>query len=140
MLLSDEEGIVKLTDFGSASMFVRGDTMNKTNGTPAFMCPEMCEAKPYRGRVADCWALGICLWNMVFGKPPFHGNTIVALYEAIRDKELEFPPETPVSDELKDLFIRCAKQLNVPQRLPAGAAMRARAYELRRCAGVFSGP
>ena len=106
MMLSDEEGVVKLTDFGSSANFERGDTMVKTNGTPAFMCPEMCEAKPYRGRVADCWALGVCLWFMLFGKPPFEGSTIVALYEAIRDKELEFPEGIEVSDECKDLLLR----------------------------------
>jgi [calcium/calmodulin-dependent protein kinase] kinase len=106
MLISDEEGIVKLTDFGSASMFERGDTMNKTTGTPAFMCPEMCESKPYHGRVADCWALGVCLWSFVYATLPFEGTTIVALYDSIKDKELEFPEEPAISTELKDLLFR----------------------------------
>jgi len=112
MLLSDEEGLVKLTDFGSSSMFEKGDTetMNKTNGTPAFMCPEMCAAQPYRGRVADCWALAVCLWNMVHASLPFQGATVMALYEAIRDREPQFPKNIQISDSLRDLLTRSLKK------------------------------
>uniref|UniRef100_A0A061QYE0 Calcium/calmodulin-dependent protein kinase kinase n=1 Tax=Tetraselmis sp. GSL018 TaxID=582737 RepID=A0A061QYE0_9CHLO len=110
MLVSDEEGVIKLSDFGSSSMFERGDTMNKTNGTPAFMCPEMCEAKPYHGRVADCWALAVCLWSMVFAKLPFQGTTVMALYDAIRDEELRFPEDREISPQLRDLLERCLRK------------------------------
>eukprot|EP00873_Tetraselmis_striata_P019425 jgi/Tetstr1/439689/TSEL_028108.t1 len=110
MMMSDEEGIVKLTDFGSASMLEHGDTMSKTTGTPAFMCPEMCESKPYHGRTADSWALAVCLWTFVYAKLPFEGSTIVALYDAIKDTELHFPEEPAISPELKDLLSGCLKK------------------------------
>lgn len=44
--------------------------VTSTPGTPAFMAPEMCGFKstPYKPFPAECWALGVCLYMLVFGK------------------------------------------------------------------------
>ena len=38
-------------------------------GTPAFFTPEMCGGRPFSGRAADLWALGVCLYLFVYGAP-----------------------------------------------------------------------
>lgn len=38
-------------------------------GTPAFFAPEMCGGRPFSGRAADRWALGICLYLFIYGAP-----------------------------------------------------------------------
>lgn len=56
--------------------------------------------KQFNGFPGDIWALGVCLFMFVFGKPPFTGATTYQIYEAIQQGELVFPPELPVSGEL----------------------------------------
>jgi serine/threonine protein kinase len=68
----------------SQSICAQGDTMIRTVGTPAFLAPEMCEGKPYHGRVADIWALGVCLYMFLCGAAPFRAASMVGLYDAIR--------------------------------------------------------
>ncbi|KAK9830087.1 hypothetical protein WJX72_009710 [[Myrmecia] bisecta] len=105
MLLA-ADGRVKISDFGSAHVFARGDTMLRTAGTPAFLAPEMCEGKAYHGRVADLWALGICLYMFVFGVVPFKADTILRLYEEVKTAPLRFPGEPAASKPLRDLLRR----------------------------------
>lgn len=67
-------------------------------------CPDCGLApagKQFNGFPGDIWALGICLFMFVFGKPPFVGATTYQIYEAIQRAELAFPHEIPVSGELK---------------------------------------
>ncbi|KAG2491374.1 hypothetical protein HYH03_010371 [Edaphochlamys debaryana] len=103
-LLMSSSGKVKISDFGSARFCEKSDMIFATAGTPMFMAPEMCQGKQFNGFPGDIWALGICLFMFVFGKPPFLGATTYQIYEAIQHGELEFPPETPASGELKDLL------------------------------------
>ncbi|GFR48549.1 hypothetical protein Agub_g10448 [Astrephomene gubernaculifera] len=105
-LLMSSSGKVKISDFGSARFCEKSDMIFATAGTPSFMAPEMCQGKQFNGFPGDIWALGICLYMFVFGRPPFTGNTTYQIYEAIQQGELQFPPTIPVSEELKDLLSR----------------------------------
>ncbi|GIL44787.1 hypothetical protein Vafri_2287 [Volvox africanus] len=105
-LLMSSSGKVKISDFGSARFCEKSDMIFATAGTPSFMAPEMCQGKQFNGFPGDIWALGICLFMFVFGKPPFIGNTTYQIYEAIQRGELQFPAEIPASGELKDLLTR----------------------------------
>ncbi|EFJ49188.1 hypothetical protein VOLCADRAFT_43050, partial [Volvox carteri f. nagariensis] len=105
-LLMSSSGKVKISDFGSARFCEKSDMIFATAGTPSFMAPEMCQGKQFNGFPGDIWALGICLFMFVFGKPPFTGTTTYQIYEAIQRGELQFPPEIPASTELRDLLTR----------------------------------
>lgn len=61
-------GRVKIADFGSSQLTRRGEVIRRTAGTPAYLAPEICSALPYYARMADVWALGVCLYIFVFGK------------------------------------------------------------------------
>lgn len=71
-ILVDDEGIVKIIDFGfSAHAY---NKLNTYCGTPPFMCPEIAKKVPYSGAGADVWALGVMLYQMVVGTLPFRAT------------------------------------------------------------------
>ncbi len=81
-LLRNEEGTVKLTDFGIASLFasphltVTGGVI----GTPEFLSPEQASGKPVTKR-SDLYSLGVVLYTLVTGKTPFEGEQIDLLHK-----------------------------------------------------------
>lgn len=83
-LLLSCEGVVKISDFGSSTVVEPGGSINMTLGTPAFMAPEMCQvrAQPYKPFPAECWALGVCLYMMVYGSGTWAANRAAASYTA----------------------------------------------------------
>lgn len=66
-LLLGANGRIKIADFGSSQLTRCCDLVNRTAGTPAFMAPEMCTGQAYHARMADVWALGVCLYMFAFG-------------------------------------------------------------------------
>jgi len=69
-ILIDSEGYIKIIDFGISSLN-KTDTINETFiGTPDYYSPEMISGKGYTKSV-DWWALGILIYEMMIGKPPF---------------------------------------------------------------------
>lgn len=111
-LLLTGEGQVKISDFGSASHRVNGDDlMEDTCGTRCFFAPEMCseDGKQYSGKKADIYALGVCLYMLVYGTVPFtQSDSVLDLFDAIRTQEVPYPPkdEYPLSPDLKVLWMR----------------------------------
>ncbi|KAJ3447140.1 map/microtubule affinity-regulating kinase [Anaeramoeba flamelloides] len=69
---------IKIIDFG-ISNFVRKNELLSTNcGSPLYTAPEVWKGKHYNGKKADIWSLGIVLYLLVCGKPPFyeHNNIL----------------------------------------------------------------
>eukprot|EP00704_Kipferlia_bialata_P015432 g15432.t1 len=60
-------------------------------GSPHYVAPEIISKKPYDGRKADVWSLGIVLFFMLTGKRPFEGRTFESLFHKIRHQEAMFP-------------------------------------------------
>jgi serine/threonine-protein kinase len=85
---------VKLADFGIARLF--GDTghtqAGTVVGTAEYMAPEQAAGGPVDGRV-DLYALGLVIFAMLTGRPPFRGGEIV---EVLRRQRSEQPPRVSV--------------------------------------------
>lgn len=64
------DGIVKIADFGFSKIL--GDEMcaNTMLGSPLNMAPEILSGKEYTSK-ADIWSIGICFYEMIYGKPPY---------------------------------------------------------------------
>ncbi len=76
-----EDGQVKVTDFGIARAFNTEDSLTQTGsvmGTATYFSPEQAEGVGVDGR-SDIYSLGIVLFEMLAGRPPFVGDTPVSV-------------------------------------------------------------
>ncbi|XP_052021535.1 putative sperm motility kinase W [Apodemus sylvaticus] len=75
-ILRDEDGNVKLTDFGLAIKCRPGSLLNVRCGTRGFYAPEVVLREPYDGKKTDVWSLGVLLFYITTGYYPFTGNNV----------------------------------------------------------------
>ncbi|KAJ1834430.1 cAMP-dependent protein kinase catalytic subunit [Coemansia sp. RSA 2711] len=87
-ILLDAAGHVKLTDFGFAKR-VEERTWTLC-GTPEYLAPEIIQSKGH-GKAVDWWALGILIFEMLAGYPPFYDDNPFGIYEKILEGKLVFP-------------------------------------------------
>jgi len=106
-LLLDEDGHIKLVDFGFAKRLgYQGDRPVETYtlcGTPEYLAPEVIHNKGHTAAV-DWWALGILLYEFLTGYPPFWHQNPIEIYKQIVEKPVLFPQEPAISHEAKDLI------------------------------------
>lgn len=58
----------------------------------------------YSGKMADIWQLGVTLFALVFGRVPFHDESIIKLYEKIQSESLRFLNKPEISLLLKNIL------------------------------------
>lgn len=86
----DENAIIKVSDFG-LGRFLGGDAMATTTcGTPGYVAPEILECKPY-GKECDLWSIGVVLYILLCGFPPFYDDNNNVLFEKIKKGKYSFP-------------------------------------------------
>jgi serum/glucocorticoid-regulated kinase 2 len=90
-VLLDEDGHIRLTDFGLSKDDVGSGQLTHTFcGTPEYLAPEVIHGAGY-GQAVDWWSLGTLLYEMLTGLPPFYSNNLHVMYEKIISAKLEFP-------------------------------------------------
>jgi len=87
-LLIDREGHLKITDFGFAKEVV--DRTWTLCGTPEYLAPEIIQGKGH-GKGVDWWALGILIFEMLAGYPPFYDENPFGIYQKILAGNVDFP-------------------------------------------------
>ena len=98
-LLLDEFGYLKITDFGFAKKVE--DRTWTLCGTPEYLAPEIIQSKGH-GKAVDWWALGILIYEMLAGYPPFYDENPFGIYQKILAGKVEFPRHFDV--HAKDLI------------------------------------
>ncbi|EIE92485.1 hypothetical protein RO3G_17007 [Rhizopus delemar RA 99-880] len=87
-LLLDVNGHIKITDFGFAK-YVPDITWTLC-GTPDYLAPEVIQSKGY-GKAVDWWSLGVLIFEMLAGYPPFYDDDHLKLYEKILQGKIRWP-------------------------------------------------
>lgn len=111
---------IKIGDFGLACSLENDSQRRKTVcGTPNYIAPEVLMGKQGVGHSyeVDTWSMGVILYTLVYGTPPFQTKDVKLTYKRIRANEYEFPAEPAVSESTKQL-IRAALSAD-PARRPS---------------------
>ncbi|XP_035590553.1 ribosomal protein S6 kinase beta-1-like isoform X1 [Oncorhynchus keta] len=117
-IMLNNQGHVKLTDFGLCKESIHGGTVTHTFcGTIEYMAPEILMRSGHN-RAVDWWSLGALMYDMLTGAPPFTGENRKKTIDKILKCKLNLPPY--LTQEARDLLKRLLKR-NASSRLGAGA-------------------
>ncbi|CAG8707650.1 5874_t:CDS:10, partial [Racocetra persica] len=101
-ILLDYSGHIALCDFGLCKLnMTESETTNTFCGTPEYLSPELLLGQGYT-KTIDWWTLGVLLFEMLTGLPPFYDENTNEMYRKILQDELRFPDE--VSSEARSLL------------------------------------
>ncbi|KAM3672915.1 cGMP-dependent protein kinase 2 isoform 2-T2 [Ammospiza maritima maritima] len=114
-LILDAEGYIKLVDFGFAKKIGSGQKTWTFCGTPEYVAPEVILSKGHDFSV-DFWSLGILVYELLTGSPPFSGADQMMTYNLILKgiEKLDFPKA--ITRRPEDLIRRLCRQ-NPTERL-----------------------
>lgn len=85
------DGHIKIADMGMAKEDIIDGAMTHTFcGTPDYIAPEIIQGLPY-GKSVDFWALGVLMYEMMVGKPPFDGEDEDELFKNILEQKVLYP-------------------------------------------------
>jgi serine/threonine protein kinase len=133
-ILVTEDGNVKLGDFGIARFATQVSGSGRLMGTPAYLSPEQIHGEPQNTR-SDLFSLGIVLYQMVTGVPPFEGSSVSAVCAQILSVDPTPPtqrnPALPAG--IDHVILRCLAK-SPADRYPSAEALAASLYPFARLA------
>ncbi|KAG2632043.1 hypothetical protein PVAP13_2NG058746 [Panicum virgatum] len=90
-ILIGKGSVVKLCDFGFARLMSANTVVLRSiKGTPLYMAPELVREQLYNHTV-DLWSLGVILYELFVGQPPFYTNSVYALIRHIVKDPVKYP-------------------------------------------------
>ena len=113
---SDGRPVLKVLDFGIATMRSRGDARSShpAAGTPAYLAPEQLRGEGSPDRIdhrVDVWALGCVLYEALVGERAFRAPRFTELVTTILESPPQpFPAELDVPGELQAIVLRCLEK------------------------------
>lgn len=102
-ILFSKNDVLKIADFGTSKFFTNGK-MKNVHGTPYYVAPEVLES--HYTEKCDVWSIGVILYILLCGYPPFNGPTNDDIMEAVCKGKYKFSHETfeYVSSEAKNVI------------------------------------
>ncbi|OHT07622.1 Serine/threonine-protein kinase Sgk1 [Tritrichomonas foetus] len=92
-ILLDSNGFIKLTDFGLAKDLSVIKCTKTLCGTQEYLSPELIMRQPYSFEI-DWWALGVVMYEMIFGYGPFYRENFNEMFRRIIEDPVSFPSNT----------------------------------------------
>merc|ERR1711959_394233 len=103
-ILMGHDGHICLTDFGLSKEAMKStDTTNSFCGTPEYLAPEVLQNHGY-GKDVDWWSMGVLIYEMLVGRPPFYSENVNDMYDKILHDNLSSPSSVNVPADAKDLL------------------------------------
>ncbi|KAL9678590.1 hypothetical protein QQ045_016437 [Rhodiola kirilowii] len=121
LLSKDENAPLKATDFGLSAFFKQGDTFRDIVGSAYYIAPEVLKRK--YGPEVDIWSIGVMLYILLCGVPPFWAESEHGIFNAILRGHVDFTsdPWPSISPQAKDL---------VKKMLNSDPSLRLTAFEV----------
>ena len=95
---------LKVGDFGLATKLdFEGERKKTICGTPNYIAPEVISGAGHSYEV-DIWAVGIIIYTLLVGKPPFETRDVKTTYGKIKKAEFSFPDNCKISKEARNLI------------------------------------
>jgi calcium-dependent protein kinase len=106
LLLEDDSdhSRLKIIDFGTSQYFKPQEKLQAFVGTPYFVAPEVIKGS-YNEK-CDVWSLGVILYTMLSGSPPFPGSKTETIYKKIQNNQVSFKKKVwkSISQSAKELI------------------------------------
>jgi len=104
-LLLDKDNRIKIADFGLAAQLSTEDELRRTIcGTPNYIAPEILDDRIGHSYAVDTWSIGVIMYTLLFGRPPFETSDVKATYRRIRSNQYAFPEGMQVSGPAKAMI------------------------------------
>eukprot|EP01038_Epipyxis_sp_PR26KG_P007940 gene7940-10774_t len=104
-LFIDAELKIKVGDFGLASKLSHQDEKRRTVcGTPNYIAPEILAGKEGHSFEVDIWAIGVIIYTVLVGKPPFESKDVKSTYKRILANSYSYPDNMVVCPHAKSLI------------------------------------
>jgi WD40 repeat protein/serine/threonine protein kinase len=105
----------KIADFGLAKFTAADSDLTQSGailGTPSYMAPEQADGKAAVGPPADIYSLGVILYEMLTGAPPFRGTSVFDTLEQVRSQEPVAPSrlQPKVPRDLETICLKCLQK------------------------------
>jgi polo-like kinase 1 len=96
---------LKVGDFGLATKLdFEGERKRTVCGTPNYIAPEILDGKTGHSYEVDIWSLGVIIYTLIIGKPPFETQDVKTTYKRIKMNSYSFPENAVISDSAKNLI------------------------------------
>ena len=104
-LFLSENMKLKLGDFGLATKLdFEGERKRSLCGTPNYIAPEILDGKTGHSFEVDIWSIGVCIYILLIGRPPFETNDVKLTYKRIRTINFSFPQNEKISNPARELI------------------------------------
>jgi polo-like kinase 1 len=104
LFLSDKMEL-KLGDFGlAAKLEFDNEKRHTVCGTPNYIAPEILENKIGHSYEVDIWSLGVVIYTLIIGRPPFETPEVKSTYKKIKMCAYTFPEHIPFHDNVRNII------------------------------------